>query len=183
MPKKIEFRDLHGQHCKLLHTIWQVQTTTPQGGATAARVMKIAGFSKTEFNRYLHDLRKISKSFYILTVKGKKPVRYRLATEHLVTQSDTAAILILLKNYPNKYRKDGQIPTDRFVRSASKALQLPQAIVQNRIREAVEQHYLAEVLRDRAYLETSERLICEEPFLKLLAARHRKSAGRGNPAK
>lgn len=173
MPKTIEFRDLREEQCKLLYAIWQIQTKRPHLGATAARIRALAGFGESEFNRSLHGLRSISKSFYVLTVKGRRPVRYRLATEHLVTQSDTSAILLGYLRYPEKYRKDGQIPYKGFVEWVGKALLLPEGIVRNRLEKAVKKLYLTEIEREELYLELGHRLICEKRFLEFLASHFR----------
>lgn len=161
------------EQCKLLYAIWQIQTKRPHLGATAARIVELTGFGEADFNRNLHDLRKISKSFYVLTVKGRRPVRYRLATEHLVTQSDTSAILLELLNYPEKYRKDGQIPYKGFIDWIGKALLLPEGITRNRLEKAVKQQYLTLIEREELYLELGHRLICEKTFLEFLAAHFR----------
>jgi len=169
VPKRIEFRDLQEPHCKLLYAIWQIQNRHPSVGATAARIMEITGFRKSKFTRYLHDLRDISQSFYVLTVKGRKPVRYRLAKEHLVTQSDTAAILLQFLSYSPKSEGERVIPLEKFAAATSRALGLPPSAVKTRLKKAAEKHYLTEIRRDQLFLEVNERLLCEEGFLRLLA--------------
>jgi len=171
VPKRIEFRDLREEQCKLLEVIWQIQTSHPYLGVTADRVIERAGLTKGEFNRLLHELREVSKSSYVRTVKGKKPVRYRLSTEHLVTQSDTATILLKLIEYPQKYRVDGQIPYVSFVQWVSEALRLPETTVKDRIEKAIRQRYLKRIGRNIDYLEIGDRLFCERGYLELLATR------------
>jgi hypothetical protein len=172
VPKTIEFRDLQEHHCKLLFAIWQIQTTRPYLGATGKLIMERTGFTPRELANTLHELRKISKSAYVKTVKGRKPVRYRLATEHLVTQSDSAMVLTRFRDYPAKKRKDGQVPLEDFVSSTTRALNLPEITVRDRITRALNRQYLVEVMRDQMYLEMGDRLMCEERFLKLLAAEY-----------
>lgn len=176
MPKSVEFRDLREEQCKLLYAIWQIQTKRPYLGATAALIMEKTGFSGSDFNRNLHGLRKISKSFYVLTIKGRRPVRYRLSTERLVTQSDTSALLLELLAYPEKDRKDGQIPYRAFIDRISKALALPDKVIVDRLEKAIKQQYLVLVAREEPYIEITNRLICEKRFLELIASHFRQGS-------
>lgn len=167
MPSKTVFRQLTEKQCILLYTILQMQKANPPLSATKEKIKAAADFSETEFNRYLHNLRKISQTRYVLSVKGRKPFRYRVSSKRLVTQDDTAQILLLLSGFP--FSEDGQIPFQHGIKWISQETRLSEEVIKERIEKAIEQEYLGKIQRNEVYLEITDRVLCELPFLKMVA--------------
>lgn len=153
----------------LLHVIWQIQTDRSSGAATLEAIRLKSELSASDINGYLHDLRQISKSYYVRTIRKIRPAWYRLPSEHIVTQSDTAKILLELFEFPNNECLDGQVPQARFIIYAAKKLGLATEIIDDRLEKAIKQCYLTRIQRDEWYLELGDRLVCEKEYLTLLA--------------
>jgi len=90
-----------------------------------------------------------------------------VSQRRLVTQDDTAQILLLLSDSP--FSEDGQIPFQRGIKWISRETRMSEEVIKERIEEAIEQEYLEKIQRDKVYLEITDRVLCELLFLKMVA--------------
>lgn len=169
MPGKTNFKDLSEDKCKLLFAVLQMQKAKPPIKATKIKLMEYTGFAESKVDRLLHETRQISRSRYIETVRGTSAARYRLYTQQLVTQAVTAQILLLLMESPH-INADGLIIYEISVKWINKQTGFSEEIIRDRIDKAIRQEYLTLVkCQDTFCLEGTDRLVCEQLFLKMIA--------------
>jgi hypothetical protein len=171
VPKKTNFKDLSEDKCKLLYAVLQMQKASPPIKATKMKIMESTGFSESKVGKLLYQITRISQSRYIQTVSGESPVRYRLFTQRLVTQADTAHLLLLLLECPH-INADGLIIFEEAVKWLNKQTGFSEEIVRDRLDKAISQEYLTKVpCQDVICLEKNDRLVCEQIFLKMVAGK------------
>jgi transcriptional antiterminator len=167
VPSKTKFRDLTDEQCILLFAILQMQKSTPPVKATVTKIVEATGLTSRKVHRCLHKLRRISKCKYVQRILGKKPTRYRVPSQFLVTQSDTAEILLLLLSPP--FLNDGQIPYDKIINWLSEKMNLTELTVRDKLKKATEQEYLTLIKGRDDFLEVGDRVLCEQLYLQLVA--------------
>lgn len=168
MPRKTNFPDLSEDQCKLLFAILQMQRAHPAIKATKAKIIEYTGFTETKIGKLLHEIRTISRSRYVERVKGSSPTRYRLFTQRLITQAETARVLLYLIECPF-VNADGLVYFQKAVRWIKAQTGLTEQSIRSRIDKAIKQEYLTEVQSQGApCLEKSDRLVCKWIFLKMI---------------